>query len=100
MTAALGAGGPQGARVPVLACITPLRSFEEADYLAHEVPDVSVPAATLRAMESAGQAAARATGLRLAAELLAEARPLAGGVVLTMPEGDAATLGPLLAVLA
>src|SRR5262245_56131317 len=30
MTAALGAAGPPGARVPVLACITPLRSFEEA----------------------------------------------------------------------
>jgi homocysteine S-methyltransferase len=86
--------------VPVLACITPLRSFEEADYLAHEVPDVSVPAATLRAMESAGPAAARAAGLRLAADLLAEARPLVDGVVLTMPEGDAAMLGPLLAVLA
>jgi methionine synthase / methylenetetrahydrofolate reductase(NADPH) len=99
MTAALG-GDANRARVPVLACITPLRSFEEADYLAHEVPDVSVPAATLRAMESAGQAAARTTGLRLAADLLAEARPLADGVVLTMPEGDAATLGPLLAVLA
>jgi methionine synthase / methylenetetrahydrofolate reductase(NADPH) len=100
MTAALGAAGARGARVPVLACITPLRSFEEADYLAHEVPDVTVPAATLRAMEGAGQAAARATGLRLAAELLAEARPLADGVVLTTPDGDAAALGPLLAVLA
>jgi homocysteine S-methyltransferase len=100
MTAAFGAGGAQGARVPVLACITPLRSFEEADYLAHEVPDVNMPAATLRAMECAGQAAARATGLRLAADLLAEARPLVGGVVLTMHEGDVAALGPLLAVLA
>ena len=89
-----------GARVPVLACITPLRSFEEADYLAHEVPDVNVPVAMLRAMERAGPAAARATGLRLAADLLAEARPLAGGVVLTTPEGDAAPLAPLLAVLA
>jgi homocysteine S-methyltransferase len=97
MTAALGA---KGARVPVLACIAPLRSFEDADYLAHEVPDVNVPAATLRAMEGAGPAAARATGLRLAADLLAEARPLADGVVLTTPEGDAAALAPLLAVLA
>jgi homocysteine S-methyltransferase len=88
------------ARVPVLACITPLHSFEEADYLAHEVPDVNMPAATLRAMERAGPAAARATGLRLAADLLAEARPLADGVVLTTPDGDAAALGPLLAVLA
>ena len=100
MTAALGAGSAKGARVPVLACITPLRSFEEADYLAHEVPDVNMPAATLRALECAGQAAARATGLRLAADLLAEARPLVGGVVLTMHEGDVAALGPLLAVLA
>ena len=100
MTAALGAGGAKGARVPVLACITPLRSFEEADYLAHEVPDVNMPAATLRAMECAGQAAARATGLRLAADLLAGARPLVGGVVLTMHEGDVAALEPLLAVLA
>ena len=100
MTAALGADGARRARVPVLACITPLRSFEEADYLAHEVPDVKMPAATLRAMECAGQAAARATGLRLAADLLAEARPLVGGVVLTMHEGDVAALGPLLAVLA
>jgi homocysteine S-methyltransferase len=92
-----------GVRVPVLACITPLRSFEEADYLAHEVPDVDMPAATLRAMERAGRAGpaeARATGLRLAADLLAAARPLAGGVVLTAPGGDAAALGPLLAVLA
>jgi homocysteine S-methyltransferase len=97
MTAALGA---KDARVPVLACVTPLRSFEDADYLAHEVPDVTVPAATLRAMERAGPAAARATGLRLAADLLAEARPLADGVVLTTPEGDAAALAPLLAVLA
>jgi len=100
MTAALGADGARRARVPVLACITPLRSFEEADYLAHEVPDVTMPAATLRAMERAGQAAARATGLRLAADLLAEARPLVGGVVLTMHEGDVAALEPLLAVLA
>jgi homocysteine S-methyltransferase len=89
-----------GVRVPVLACITPLRSFEEADYLAHEVPDVNVPAGMLRAMERAGPAAARATGLRLAADLLAEARPLADGVVLTTLEGDAAALVPLLAVLA
>ena len=33
-----------------------------------------MPAATLRAMERAGRGAARAAGLRLAADLLAEAR--------------------------
>jgi homocysteine S-methyltransferase len=98
MAAALAATG-----LPVLASIAPLRSFEDADYLAHEVPEVNMPAATLRAMERAGGAgptAARATGLRLAADLLAEARPLVEGVVLRMPDGDVAALGPLLAALA
>ena len=89
-----------GTKVPVLLSVAPLRSFEEADYLAHEVPEVTMPAATLRAMERAGPAAARATGLGLAADLLREARPLVEGVLLTAPEGDAATLGPLLAALA
>jgi methionine synthase / methylenetetrahydrofolate reductase(NADPH) len=92
-----------GTGVPVLACIEPLRSFEDADYLAHEVPEVTIPPATLRALEragGAGPAAARATGLRLSADLLAEARPLAGGVILTAHEGDVSALGPLLAVLA
>ncbi len=56
-------------RLPVLLSVAPLRSFEEADYLAHEVPEVTVPAATLRAMAQAGPAA-RVTGLRLASELM------------------------------
>jgi hypothetical protein len=61
-----------------------------------------MPVAALRAMERAGAAgpAARATGLRLAADLLAEARPLVDGVVLRTPDGDVAALEPLLAVLA
>jgi homocysteine S-methyltransferase len=92
---ALAPGG-----VPVLLSVTPLRSFEEAEYLAHEVPDITIPAGTLRAMERAGPGAARATGVKLAAELLAEARPVAGGVVLTAPDEDATALLPLLAVVA
>jgi len=100
LTAALGAGGAGGTKVPVLLSVAPLRSFEEADYLAHEVPEVTMPAATLRAMERAGPAAARAAGLGLAADLLREARPLVDGVILATPEGDVAALGPLLAVLA
>src|SRR5207302_78934 len=66
-------------------------------------PEANMPAAALHAMEragAAGPAAARATGLRLAAHLLAEARPLADGVVLRTPDGDVAALEPLLAVLA
>jgi methionine synthase I (cobalamin-dependent)/5,10-methylenetetrahydrofolate reductase len=85
--------------VPVLLSVSPLRSFEEAEYLAHEVPEVDISATTLRVMEQAGQAAARETGLELARCLLCEARPLVGGVLLTMAHGDAAVLGPLLATM-
>ncbi|HEY6275987.1 MAG TPA: bifunctional homocysteine S-methyltransferase/methylenetetrahydrofolate reductase [Streptosporangiaceae bacterium] len=87
-----------GPRLPVLLSVAPLRSFEEADYLAHEVPEVTMPAATLRAMEQAGPAA-RAAGLRLAADLLRQARPLVDGVVITVAEGSVPALAPLLAAV-
>jgi methionine synthase / methylenetetrahydrofolate reductase (NADH) len=93
------AGALADTHVPILASVSPLRSFEEADYLAHEVPDVNIPAATLRAMERAGRRAARETGLDLAVCLLREGRPLVGGVVLAAAGGDAAALAPLLAAV-
>jgi methionine synthase / methylenetetrahydrofolate reductase(NADPH) len=80
--------------IPVLLSVVPLRSFEEADYLSHEVPDISIPLQTLTAMERAGSRAAQ-TGIELAADLLAEARPLVRGVVLTVP-GDPVALDHLL----
>jgi methionine synthase / methylenetetrahydrofolate reductase(NADPH) len=80
--------------IPVLLSITPLRSFEEADYLSHEVPDISIPQRTLTAMERAGPRAGQ-TGIELAADLLAEARPLVQGVVLTFPGWDPAALDHL-----
>src|SRR5215469_10526051 len=90
---------PTGSRpprnFPVLLSIVPLRSFEEADYLSHEVPDISIPQQTLTAMERAGSRAAQ-TGIELAAGLLAEARPLVRGVVLTVPGSDPAVLDQLL----
>jgi homocysteine S-methyltransferase len=81
--------------IPILLSIVPLRSFEEADYLSHEVPDISIPQQTLTAMERAGRRAAQ-TGIELAADLLVEARPLVQGVVLTFPGWDPAALGQLL----
>jgi methionine synthase / methylenetetrahydrofolate reductase(NADPH) len=80
--------------VPVLLSIVPLRSFEEADYLSHEVPDISIPQQTLTAMERAGSHAAQ-TGLELAADLFAEARPLVQGVVLAFPGWDSAMVDHL-----
>jgi len=83
--------------VPLLLSVTPLRSFEEADYLAHEVPGVTVPPDTLRAMERSGRGAARAVGVELAADLLRDARKLVSGVILTAAEEDLTVLAPLLA---
>jgi len=79
--------------VPVLLEIAPLRDYAEAEFLAHEVPDVRIPAETLSALEAAGPDAPR-TARELAKGLLAQARGLARGVVLTAPGGpmDAVSL--------
>jgi methionine synthase I (cobalamin-dependent)/5,10-methylenetetrahydrofolate reductase len=88
-----------GTGIPLLLSATPLRSFEEADYLAHEVPGVTIPASTLDALEKAGRGAARQVGAELAASLLARARPMVSGVVLTAPDDDASALIPLIDAL-
>jgi methionine synthase / methylenetetrahydrofolate reductase(NADPH) len=91
--------------VPILLSVAPLLSFEEADYLAHEVPDVTIPVATLTALERAGVQGvqgvqgARSVGLDLMAGLLTEARPLVDGVVVRVPGDDLAALDPLLAAI-
>jgi methionine synthase / methylenetetrahydrofolate reductase(NADPH) len=79
-----------GSGVPVLLALAPLRSFDEADFLAHEVPGMTIPGGTLRALERAGEGAA-AVGLDLAAGLASQARSLAQGVVLGY-NGDLAAL--------
>ncbi len=84
---------------PLLLSVTPLASFEEADYLAHEVPGVAIPAATRDALERAGRPGARAVGVELAADLLIKARGLVSGVILTAPGDDPAALAPLLDAL-
>ena len=89
----------EGTGVPVLLSVNPLRSFEDADYLAHEVPGVTIPQTTLDVLEKAGRGAARAVGLELTAGLLAKARPLVSGVLLTAPDDDATALIPLLDAL-
>jgi len=89
----------EGTGVPLLLSVAPLTSFEEADYLAHEVPGVTIPAATLEAMERAGRSGGRAVGLELAATVLAKARPLVSGVILAASGDDPSALEPLLEAL-
>jgi methionine synthase / methylenetetrahydrofolate reductase(NADPH) len=71
-----------GTTPPVLAAVRPLTGFEEAEYLANEVPDIHIPDHVLKALERAGPAASEA-GLELAAELAAAVKPLVKGLVIT-----------------
>jgi homocysteine S-methyltransferase len=78
-----------GEPVPLLVSVRALRSFAQAEYLAHEVPDLAVPASALDLLERAGDRAADA-GVELAAELVRGVRAIADGVVLALPEDPAA----------
>jgi homocysteine S-methyltransferase len=89
----------EGTGVPVLLSVAPLRSFEEADYLANEVPGITIPDSALKALEKAGRGEARSVGIALAADLLAKARPMVSGVLLTAPVDDAGVIVPLVAAL-
>jgi homocysteine S-methyltransferase len=84
--------------VPVLATVRPLRSFDEAEYLRYEVPDVTIPAAVMDRMERAGTSGAR-VGLDIAAELAAEAGHLVRGVVVSAPGTDPEPLTELIRAL-
>jgi 5,10-methylenetetrahydrofolate reductase len=85
-----------GGQVPVLAAVRPLTSFEEAEYLAHEVPDVIIPPATLTVLEQAGPRAPD-VGVDLAVQLAARLRGLASGIVITPSTDIVATTRRIMA---
>jgi len=77
-----------GARIPVLAAITPLESLRHAEFMANEVPGVSVSDAVVERMrraESAGRAAAE--GLAIASEIATEVRPHVQGIQISTAAG-------------
>ncbi len=74
-------------RIPLIAGIWPLTSFRNAEFMVNELR-VPVPEhflARMRAAEDA--AAARAEGVAIAQEILAEVRPLVQGVQISAPFG-------------
>jgi methionine synthase / methylenetetrahydrofolate reductase(NADPH) len=76
--------------VPMLLTIAPLRSFEQADYLANEVPDVAIDATTVHALEEAGPGRAAAAGLACAMAVARDTRDLTSGFVLACGDDRAA----------
>jgi methionine synthase I (cobalamin-dependent)/5,10-methylenetetrahydrofolate reductase len=80
-------------RISVIAGIWPLVSLRNAEFLANEVPGVSVPATVIERMRRAqegGKEAALAEGVAIAREMLERVRPLVQGVQVSAPFGRAA----------
>jgi homocysteine S-methyltransferase len=77
-------------RIPVVAGIWPLVSLRNAEFLANEVPGVTVPPATIERMRTASavsKEAGVAEGIAIAREMLARVRPLVQGAQVSAPFG-------------
>lgn len=77
-------------RIPIVAGIWPLVSLRNAEFLANEVPGVSVPREVLDRMRRAsarGKEAALEEGVAIAREMLAEVRSRVRGVQVAAPMG-------------
>jgi len=77
-------------KLPIIAGIWPLISLRNAEFLANEVPGVSVPEAVLARMRRAsehGKDAALAEGVAIAREMLAAVRERVAGVQVSAPLG-------------
>jgi homocysteine S-methyltransferase len=77
-------------RLPIIGGIWPLVSLRNAEFLANEVPGVTVPDQVLRRMRRAsesGREAALAEGVRIAREMLAAVRARLAGAQVSAPLG-------------
>ena len=77
-------------RIPIVAGIWPLVSVRNAEFLANEVPGVSVPDSVLARMRAANAKSkehALAEGIAIAREMLARVRPHVQGVQVSAPFG-------------
>jgi methionine synthase / methylenetetrahydrofolate reductase(NADPH) len=80
----------EGLRIPIVAGIWPLVSARNAEFLANEVPGVVVPEPILERMRRAsalGKEEAVEEGIRIAQEMLSEARGAIQGVQVSAPFG-------------
>jgi methionine synthase / methylenetetrahydrofolate reductase(NADPH) len=80
----------EGARVPIVAGIWPLVSVRNAEFLANEVPGVSVPDSVIARMRTAGEKSkehAVQEGITIAREMLDRVRGGVQGVQVSAPFG-------------
>ena len=79
-----------GGDIPVIAGIWPLLDLRNAEFLANEVPGVSVPAATVERMrraQASGAEAALEEGVAIALEMIEAVRPMVRGFHISAPWG-------------
>jgi len=77
-------------KIPIVAGIWPLISLRNAEFLANEVPGVSVPEEVLQRMKKAqekGKDAALAEGVAIAREMFTKVKQLVQGVQVSAPFG-------------
>jgi homocysteine S-methyltransferase len=78
----------EAARIPIIVGLWPFESALNAEYMANEVPGVSVPEPVLQRMRRAGEGeAAAAEGIAIARELGAELKGAIRGVHVAAPSG-------------
>jgi len=77
-------------KIPIVAGIWPLISLRNAEFLANEVPGVSVPESVLARMRQAqekGKEAALAEGVQIAREMFQQVKRSVQGVQVSAPFG-------------
>jgi homocysteine S-methyltransferase len=75
-------------RIPVLANITPLESLRHAEFMANELPGITIPSAIIERMRIAEEAGrAREEGLAIAREIMAGLEGQVQGLQITVASG-------------
>ncbi|HEY0243504.1 MAG TPA: methylenetetrahydrofolate reductase, partial [Gemmatimonadaceae bacterium] len=77
-------------RIPIIAGIWPLVSLRNAEFLANEVPGVTVPAHIIERMRKANEKSKEhgvREGIAIAREMLERVRPSVQGVQVSAPFG-------------
>ncbi len=89
----------EGFRIPVIAGIWPLTSLRNAEFMKNDLR-VSMPEEIMARMSAATTPEeARAEGLKIAQEMLAEARPMVQGVQVSAPFGKYAAAAQVLGLV-
>jgi homocysteine S-methyltransferase len=89
----------EGFRIPVIAGIWPLTSLRNAEFMKNDLR-VSMPEEIMARMGAAtSPEVARAEGVKIAQEMLAEARPMVQGVQVSAPFGKYAAAAQVLGLM-